>query len=403
MSEIKSESRVVSWPLVVVAYLTLFSLGLLDNARGPFFLDIINDLGLTNTQASFFFATTSAMGFFVGRLVPQAVTQFSLMNVVRGGQLIMGLGFASISMAHSLFTLISASAFFGVGFGILNVAQNLLILEGAKGHLRRQIFSGLHGMYAISSLISPLLAAALFKFDVSWRQAFVGFAGIVLLSFISSFSVRKNESETLLTGVTQEPAPSKTSNILSASSAAEPRSYGVIAAMISMYVLGELVISTRLSLYMRRVFDYSPDHAAILLAVFFVLLFIGRIFILLRPLRLSSLQLIEWSLVGSIAVNAAGLWLHPWFFALCGLTMAPIFAVSLNFLAEKYPKHSTEAISYCLAIGCLYIVSMHLFMGVLTDLVGIRHAMLLGLFALILALVLLLHIKKDQLKKRPAF
>ena len=81
------------WPIIISAYLTLFALGLLDNARGPYFPDIIRDLNLNDTQASLFFATVSTVAFFSGRVVPQLVNKLGLMNVIRIGVVLMGAGF----------------------------------------------------------------------------------------------------------------------------------------------------------------------------------------------------------------------------------------------------------------------------------------------------------------------
>ncbi len=376
----------VHWPMVILAYLTLFCLGLLDNARGPFFQDIIVDLKLSDTQASFFFAVTSSMGFIMGRLVPRYVVRWGVVPVVRLGQLFMGCGFASLALANSLSTLIATAGLFGVGFGILNVAQNLLLLEGATGSIRRRLFSGLHGMYAASSLISPLVAAFLFRQGVGWRTAFVGFAAVTLVSFIYSLLVRPPAGAEPL-------APLGTTTPNSHDS---KESYGAIAGVLSFYVLAELVVSTRISLYLRREFNYSPDDASIVLALFFALLLLGRLVLLFVPLRQGSLKIIEWSLMASIVAYGLGLWVHPTLFALCGLTMSPIFALVLDLIAELYPKTSVKAISHCVAVSCLYIVSMHFIMGLLTDWIGIHWAMYFGGAALIVSLVLVYRVRAQH-------
>jgi hypothetical protein len=69
--------------------------------------------------------------------------------------------------------------------------------------------------------------------------------------------------------------------------------------------------------------------------------------------------------------------------------MAPVFALSLDYLAEIFPSYSADAIASCLAISCLYIVSMHFVMGVLTDMVGIEKAMWCGPLFVVVAFVLL--------------
>jgi MFS transporter, FHS family, glucose/mannose:H+ symporter len=377
MSKIK---HIVDWPIIFIAFLTLFSLGLLDNARGPYFPDITSDLKLTDTMASLFFAVASTVAFFSGRIVPKLVQKLGLMNVMRLGQVLMGLGFASISLAKSLPMLILTCALFGYGFGLINVAQNLLIIEGSSGDLRRRLFSGLHGMYAFASLISPLVAATLFQLNIGWREAYVGFACVVSLSFISTFFAKGSAgrgSENV--PVTKNP---------------DRKSYFLVGSMISLYIVAELMISTRLSLYVRRVFDYSPQQASMLLALFFLLLLAGRLFFLFVPLKATNLKIIEMSLVTSLMAFGLGLWVHPVFLTLCGLTMAPVFGLSIDLLAVKYPQYSSDAIASCLALSCVYIVSMHFLMGYFTDVFGIQRAMNAGIVVLLISYLLLLLMKK---------
>ena len=43
-----------NWSYIIIAYASLFVLGLLDNARGPYFPDILEDLELTDSQSGLF-------------------------------------------------------------------------------------------------------------------------------------------------------------------------------------------------------------------------------------------------------------------------------------------------------------------------------------------------------------
>lgn len=367
--------KAANWPLIAVAYITLFSLGLLDNSRAPFFPDITVDLRLSDTLASLFFAVASTVAYFSGRVVPDLTHRMGLMNVVRLGQILMAVGFASISFSQGLISLVLTCAVFGYGFGLLNVAQNLMIVDGAQGRIRRRLFSGLHAMYAFSSLIAPLVAAQLYRFNIRWQQAYLGLSVVALIGFVASFFAQAKDAQR-----------SEPREVLRAP---HRGSYFVVGSMVSFYILAEIGLSSRLTLYLRRVFDYSPDAASVFLALFFVFLFFGRMIFLIVPFKASNLKIIEWSLISSFFAYALGLWAHPGFLILCGLTMSPVFALSMELITEKYPSYSTDAIATCLAISCVYIVTMHFVLGMATDLLGIRVAMTSVLAFLFVSWVLL--------------
>lgn len=388
-SKINSKTN---WSIILLAYVTLFSLGLLDSARGPYFADIMSDLHLTNTQGSLFFAVVSSMAFFTAWIVPSLVRNFSLLMVIRMGLLVMGLGFALVSMASNFMMLLLSCVIFGFGFGVLNVAQNLLILEGASSALRRRLFSGLHGMYAFASLVAPLVAAQLFRMQITWRTAFMGFASVVVVSLVVSLFVKQDKSFQKNKSISEISGSEKNLEKI------KFKSYGLVGSMLSLYVLAELLVSTRLSLYVRQVYFYSPEQAANLLALFFLFLLLGRVIFFLISFKASSLLIIEFCIVFTFFAYVLGLWVHPWLFALTGLTMAPIFALSLDMVADMFPDLSSLALSNVIGLSCVYIVSMHVVMGLLSDWIGIAQAMTLGLVFLFVTWVLLKAMKCQTIR-----
>ena len=54
------------WPAIILAYLSLMSLGFLDNTRGPFFPDLIESLSLSDFLSALFFVTTSVAAVISG-------------------------------------------------------------------------------------------------------------------------------------------------------------------------------------------------------------------------------------------------------------------------------------------------------------------------------------------------
>ncbi len=378
---------------VITAYVTLFCLGLLDNARGPFFADIMRDLQLNNWQGSLFYAVSSMLAYFTGVRVAHWAHRFGTINVLRMGQVSMGFGFAAIATAHSLPTLLIFCAAFGSGFGLINVAQNFLILESASGALRRRLFSGLHGMYAFASLIAPLICAELFRGGRDWRFGFIAFASTLIIAFGLSF-IAKNHK------LPKQISPEVSTDILtdiSTRSELEPsmlKKYFWLLILISFYTLAEIALTTRLSLFLRIEKGFAPADAANWLAYFFVAMLFGRVVFLIFHFHWRTNQIILVSLVLSLILFSLGLKFHVGFLLLCGVTLGPIFGLCLDHIAELHPNAAHEAVSYMIAKSGLFIVTMHLLTGVLSDAIGIGKALALGPLYLLIASVALLKVNR---------
>jgi MFS transporter, FHS family, glucose/mannose:H+ symporter len=364
-----------NWSLLSTAYATLFCLGLLDNARGPFFADIMRDLHLTNFQGSLFYATASFMAYFTGDRVAQWSKRWGTLVVVRSGQILMAVGFAAIALAQNLPTLLIFCAAFGFGFGILNVAQNLLVLEGALGPWRRRFFSGLHGMYAFASLLAPLICAAIFRSGRDWRFGFVIFAGLVSISIIVSLFAKNHRHVEVVAPVAHD--------------GSLWNKYFWLVILISFYSLSELALTTRLSLYLIRERGFTAENAANWLAYFFIGMLSGRVILLVKHIHWPTRHIVSVCLFLTSLSFALGLIVNPIFLVVCGVFIGPIFGLCLDYIAEIFKDSEREAVSYCIAKSCLFIVTMHMVTGLLSDVIGLQKALgftpiylLIALFAL---------------------
>lgn len=360
-------------PYVLVAFISLFSLAFLDNSRGPFFQDIIVSLGLRDSRAAWFFMATSFMSFVLGRATPKILDFVSLLNLVRVGHLVMAMGFALVSFSNSLMSLVASAAVFGIGYGIVNVTENLLIVDGSSPQLRRQLLSGLHSIYAFSSLVAPLAISFLIEDGVTWRQAFFYFSAMPVLAFIATFSAKPLEAETAEVEIHEHKTP--------------PGAL-LVSIGIGLYVMAELAVSTRLPLYLRRESATAADVASRFLAFFFFLLFLGRIlFSLVRFSRLSNLQIMQGSLLLSAVVVTLGIFVSPAWLTISGFTMAPFFGVSLTYITESFGRDAKEALGAALALQSLFVVTMHFTLGWITEGWGIRVAMMAAPLCLLLGML----------------
>lgn len=372
MSKLSNLINRVDKYLVLCSYLTLFCFGLLDSVRAPYFPDMISDLGISDSLAGYFYAITSFVAFLSGSLLTVYSGKYSNLKMMRLGLFLAGIGFSIFSVVNESFQLFVTCAVFGVGFGITNVTQNLVIIEASTGPYRRQLLSGLHSTYALAALLAPAIASVLYKMNISWRQAYLWFGVFTLFPILVTFL--RNSKTTLHRTVTKTK--------LNLNFGFE---FWLICLSTALYCMVEIMISTRLPLYLRRELGFSPDQAALWLAYFFVWMLVGRFYFLIIPVRSRPLRLIQWSLILTLGLICLGLWVDPRFLIFTGLSMSGVFATALEVCAELEQKNKTALIGHLVSIVSLFVVGMHLGIGYLTEAIGLTKAFQWGPVVILLA------------------
>lgn len=355
------------WAYVLFAYASLLSLGFMDNLRGPYFPQILTDLQLGDIKGAYFFAVPSLVAFLVSFMTKSWAERFGSLWCIRIGLLLMGLGYIFIGKSEGFGWLLISTTFFGFGFGLISVAQNLSIQENSSETIRRRLFSGLHGMYGFSSLMAPVVASALFSFGVIWRHAFLWMALVPWIVFLATLSRPS------------VPLKIKESSEKIRISLIEHRHMLVVGFIISFYLMSEVSISSRMVLFLQREYAMAPELGSLYLAGFFLLLTSCRLALAFLSLhKWSSIKIIHISLLSSIVFSLLGLFYKPWLLCLSGLTMGPVFPVALDYISQKFGTKSSMAISYCVGLCSLMVVAMHYVVGSLTEAFGIRWALLVG-------------------------
>lgn len=368
----------IYWPYIIAAYVSLLSLGLLDNTRGPFLLDLTKDLSFTDTQASLLFVVPSFFSFLGCQFSNLLVYRIPPLRGIYYGMLIMGCGFLALANMMGIWSLVLWGGVFGIGFGMVSVFEHVAIQMGATEKTRRKLLSGLHSMYALSSLMAPLLIKYLYILQWTWRQGFVLVAMVpIVLSGLFLF-LRRGGPE-----IDVERPREKTTR-------SHITHYLYVGLAVACYIGGELTISTRLTLYVRRYTEATPEFATYYLAVFFLLLFLGRIlFTVFDSGRWKTETILLWSFSLSFFSFVCGLWLSPWFMSLCGILMAPCFAVCMDYVFDVFKSRAPEAMAYVMGMASLLIVPMHYAIGVVGDMWGLRVALMIGPALLVLSFSML--------------
>ena len=355
--------------ILFLAYSSLLLLGVSDNVRGPLFPEILREFGGSDSRGSLFFAISSAMGFvggflsnfIIGRLGALKALRLSIL-LLMGGQLLM-------SLAPDFWFLIFGVLFFGFSLGLMGVIQNMLVVqEVPPGPLKNKVLAGLHSMYAGSSLLAPVIVTTVAWFEFPgtlWRICFWVGSGICI--FILALTYGGPEiSETL-----HQPK----NRVPQAGSHAEQMYFAVALAS---YVLAEVLVSSRMALFMRRQFESDLTQSSWYTAAFFVCLFASRLlFTAWTPKMKVKTQLLTSLALATLSL-LIGIYVHPMGLAISGFWMGPFYPLMMVQLGSLFHGSIQRAIAWGISMSSLFLVLMHVLTGLMTDLWGIQIAFLLG-------------------------
>ena len=357
---------------IIFAYLSLFYLGLADNIRGPLYPDIVQEFSLSHSEGSWFFALSSMAGLLGSSFIFRRLKintykicfQFSL------GLMVLSQFLYAMSPTF-LFFLIS-SFVLGFSIGSLGVIQNILVLVASSPERLSRLMSGLHASYGGASLFAPLLVMVCWGLGSNLRMSFwvTGFIGLFLLATslkIPDFLQARQEPQA------RPPMRFSRSNLL-------------LAASLALYVLAEILTSTRLAHFCRSHLLCNPNETSLRVALFFGGLFLGRLSLALRRLPWSLRRQVSTAFCLTAIFAILGIWGSPWFFGLVGFFMAPCYPLIMSILKEEFPEQIESVTTICIFASGLSVVSMHLGVGLISDQMGIQSAMFLIPCACLLSL-----------------
>lgn len=361
---------------ILFAYLSLFILGFVDNSRGPIYPLIIDIFSLTSSTSSYVFSLASLVSFIICVLANFWLPRLGLIGSTRCSLIFHS--FALILMGTSsfysegFFVFLIACIFLGLAVGIQSITVNLIVAKDSPAKDRRKLFSGLHAMYGAAALLAPLVLSRIIVFEFDWRVAFIIF-GIALLIFALAYKLPEE---------IKFDRPFKLAlNKLNLSSIR-------LGFLVAFYVSTEIIVATRLVLFLKREAALSVATASIYLTLFFILLLAGRLTFAFVKIPLDSKNLLRGSLFFSILIFLGSLFIDPRLLVLSGLSMSYFFPCILDFITDNY-FDSDEIISIVMNFVGLFLVFSHMVFGVITHLYGVRIAMYFALFLCVTDLYIL--------------
>jgi len=368
------------WALVF-AFASLFTLGLADNIRGTLFPEILNQFQISNTLGSWLFATSSGAAFVAGITSTTYLRRYTISSLLFTGVLLLTVGLAIMGFSINFNWLIAGSMFLGLGIGYMGVSQNLLVAESAEGKDRSKALSGLHGMYGLASFIAPLLAATTTKAYGNWSGAFYVVAVVGVLFLITQLLITPHPKFTVHSPKVNPDEVNK--------KRVSKKALTMVSFFFGFYVVAEILISSRLALYMRTYYEMDLVQSAQYVTLFFLFLLVGRVSFAFIHLPFSLKSQLNGFLIGTLVFLVMGLKLHPFFLALSGLTMAPYYPLCVSYISEISGDLSRTFLSVAMSFQSLAVVAMHLGVGYMTDHYGLAFAFGVGILALVISIVCL--------------
>jgi MFS family permease len=294
-----------------------------------------------------------------------------------------------LATAPYFWVFLAFSFLFGLSQGVLGLVPNVLVPLGTSEHRKQQMLSGLHTMYGVASLLAPLLAAAVEHFTGSWRWTFaaaiVGPASLLAYTFHGSHKNLHTRSR-----ISDED--------YHAHKAKNFRPQVFLALMLSFAVATEIMLSSRLALYMQRVWAYDMETSSLYVTYFFIFMMLGRGLFTVVHFRQSPQFLLTTSIFTTGICILLGVFVHPLFLAVGGFTVAPFYPLSISWISSEFPQDLDSVVSYMMATDSLMLIIMHLGIGKMTDLIGIQNAVLSGL-AFVLLSFSMIHLYRPLFKK----
>ncbi len=368
------------WPFILLSYGGLLVYGLCDSLRGPLFPEILAEFAVSDAAGSLMFALASTSGLVASLFARLLLWRFERILVLRAAALGLFASLLGLAAAQSYWLFLACSVCFGLSLGFIGLIPNILVALGSTKERKQQLLAGLHAMFGISSLLAPLLAASASLTFGSWRWAFA----LASLAPLALLVYTRHSSHALLhrkdPEATAESAVRSRRNFW-------PQTY--LALMLGFAVIAEVLISSRMALYMRRTQGADLQQSSLYTTYFFIALLTGRLLFAAVRFRASLIFQLSTCLLLSAALLFAGLYLHPLFLAATGFGIAPFYPLAIALISNEFPDDLDTAVSHMMATGSLMLIVMHLLAGQLSDAWGLHQALLvLGPTFLLLALLI---------------
>jgi len=271
-----------------------------------------------------------------------ASARFGHRFVLAAGMLLMSSGIIGVTFGRSLPILLAGALLFGIGFGGVLAAGNVLIGQLFPTRSAAAL-NGVNLFFGVGSMLGPAIAGlAGLRLGAPQTATWVG-AGLLLalVPIVLSYAARPSAQ------AAKHPAQEQLQ---------QHNTGWMLAILLLIYIGTEVGFSGWLTVYLITGSNMAPASAALIVSGFWLALTLGRALGAVLGLRLTPAQLLTSSLLGMLsgaillvlgvgdrATSIAGV--------LClGLSCGPVFPTVLAIVATT-ARNSAATTSLVLAIG----------------------------------------------------
>ncbi len=381
---------------LLFAYASLFLLGISDNLRGPIYSDILKTFSVDPVQGSMFFSVTSICAFAGGFVTAKLIRRFSHYAVLQASIFLCSASLLLMSFANSFYFLMFGTALLGVSYGWMGVVQNILVARFAPHQRKQQWLTGLHTVYAGSALLAPSLIAYLFeRVQASggpsvWRtglQAGASFGFVIFASAWWVFHTRRDQL--VLKHITENNHETAGVEIVAGNGSGFSLRL-LFAVGLSLYVVGEIIVASRLASFAEQVWQTTAATASLWTTGFFLGMFVSRFYFSVRPTKTALHKFVLLCLVLSFISVLVGICVHPVALIVSGLLMGPFYPTMMVWAEQNFHDQLEDAMGLGIAFSSFLLVFSQTAYGYLTKSYGQTAGYWLAPMSLLVSMIVLL-------------
>lgn len=377
-----------------MAYIAILLLALVDSARGPSYPAIIDYFHLTGSKASWasaFFSVASFCGLIMNFSSSWWIKRFQVMKaqnfflfILALAVLVWGLSAKGLTPQNlELFLLYLGSCLFGLAAAGLSIVMNVVVAKSPVASPRKAL-SLLHSLYGLASFCAPAILSLLTLAHLKWNHYFLILAPIIaFFALTGAYSCRHLP-------------PLTTSGAQKVIKRSIPKTWLIsFGGLFAFYVASEVLLSSRLVLFLEKAQNFTPALAQFNLSLFFAFLLIGRLLFGLITIKIKGPYLLLISLLSTLAITILGPKLWPGQLFISAFFMSWYYPCALGWISEVFDQQLEIMTSWVQTCTGITLVLAHALFGQVFEEFGAAKAMALGpLFSFLALICLLVAIKQ---------
>jgi FHS family glucose/mannose:H+ symporter-like MFS transporter len=370
---------------MVMSCLIYFALGLMLAALGPALEDLADQTGSSLAAMGALF-TVHGFGALLAQVIAGPLNdRWGQRLLFVGGVTLIVVGVAGVLLSPSLALLLAWGWVFGIGFGAMDVSNNVVVVENFPGNSVAMLNLS-HLFFGVGSVVGPALAGLFLEVADSALPALGIGAGAIV--FVIPLALRLPVKQTGTSATDTHPQRGATlyrSPLLWA-----------LGLMLLLYVGAEIGIGGWTTTYVERSTSLSAAAGALITSGFWLALTAGRLVMVYLGDRFDSHTLLRLALIGSLAggvllgVSTGSILLTVAAVLLAGFSFGPVYPTIMALTTTAFPHATGRAASVAAGMGSVGSMVLPWMQGVLLDKSG--EAASVVFVAVITLLALALHV-----------